>query len=662
MAATATAPASVAPARGRHPAIRAFFSAPGGIVGLVIVLALIVVAIIGPAIWGDEARHSDLSIAYQTSSAAHPFGTDSLGRDILARTLAGTRLTLVLGLSAAAISMVLGFALGTTIAALVPRARGFGRRAIEVFMSFPPILLALFLVTIIGTGATGAAIAIGIGAAPAFARLSENCATSVSSKEFVASAKSTGVGRPRLVGRYLLPNMSEPLVLAGLAYFAGAIIDISGLDFLGVGVQSPQFDWGTELTTGVQAIYINPWAAIAPAAAITITGIALVYLGEAAARSLNPRLWHTGAAKRRRGDAPAADSNLTPHAADASRPDAASASATEISEGDAVLRVEGLDVVLDGPGGPRKLVRGVSLTLRPGEALGIVGETGSGKTLTALSLARLAPHPLRAHTDRLELDGIDVESLSARDEARLYGTHVAMIFQDPMSSMNPSARVGAQLVDGARRHRGLSRRAARAEAEDRLAEVRIGNASEALRRYPYEFSGGMQQRLMIAMGLMARPRVLIADEPTTALDVTVQAQVLDVLKDIKANEGTSIVLISHNLGVVNQLCDRIVVMYHGSIVEEGSREQLLRRPRHPYTQGLMNSILELRPDGGRAEVAGIRGRPPAPGEELPGCPFADRCPIAFDRCRRERPELVDTGDGARVACFAAVGGTSEAVA
>ena len=306
-------------------------------------------------------------------------------------------------------------------------------------------------------------------------------------------------------------------------------------------------------------------------------------------------------------------------------------------------------------------MRGVSFDAAPGEVLGIVGETGSGKTLTALSLARLAPHPLRAHTDRLELDGIDVDRCRRADEARR-GTDVAMIFQDPMSSMNP-ARASARSSPTAR---GATARCAAGTRARRLRSAwpRCGSATPAARCAATRTSsrGGMQQRIMIAMGLMARPRVLIADEPTTALDVTVQAQVLDVLSEIKANESTAIVLISHNLGVVNQLCDRMVVMYHGSIVEEGSREQLLRRPRHPYTQGLMNSILELRPDGGRAEVAGIRGRPPAPGEELPGCPFADRCPIAFDRCRRERPELVDTGDGARVACFAAVGGTSEAVA
>jgi peptide/nickel transport system permease protein len=626
-----------------HPVLRAFVRAPGGVVGGVIFLMLIVLAIIGPIIWGSTAKTPNLAVAYQSSSAQHLLGTDSLGRDILARTLSATRLTLLLGLAAAAISAIVGFGVGTLVAALGPRLRGIGRRAIEISMSFPPILLALFLVTIIGTGAKGAVIAIGLGAAPGFARLAENYATSINSREFVASARVTGVTRGRLIARYMLPNMAEPLVLAGLAYFAGSIIDISGLDFLGVGVQPPSYDWGTLLTTGVAAIYVTPWAAIAPAFMITITGVSLVFLGEALARALNPRLWfvttHNPRALRRVARAAAAPT--TPN----------DGSERERRQ-DVVLRVEDLNVVAPSESGPRPLVQGVSFDLRAGEVLGIVGETGSGKTLTALSLARLVPHPLHAQASRLEIDGEDLGSLSSGREEKLLGTKVAMIFQDPMSSMNPAARVGSQLVDGARRHRSLSRKQASAEAIQRLGEVRIGDAARALCRYPHQFSGGMQQRIMIAMGLMAHPRVLLADEPTTALDVTVQAQVLEVLREIKETENTSIVLISHNLGVINQLCERVLVMYAGRIVEEGTRERLLRRPRHPYTQGLLASIPEVSAETGR-RLQAIPGRPPAPGEEPTGCAFADRCPLVIDRCRQEQPALEALGEADRVACFVA---------
>ena len=284
------------PAEGRirHPVLRAFVRAPGGLIGAGLLLGLLVLAVVGPLIWGHQATVTDLNVPYQVHSPEHPLGTDSLGRDVLARTLSATRLTLVLGLSAAAISAVVGFGIGTAVAALGPRARGIGRRAIESSLSFPPILLALFLVAIIGAGARGAVIAIGLGAAPGFARLAENFATSVGSREFIASAKATGVGRARLMQRYLLPNMAEPLVLAGLAYVAGAIIDISGLDFLGLGVQPPAYDWGTLLTAGVQSIYVTPFAGIAPAFMIMLTGTSLVFFGEALSRALNPRLWVTG--------------------------------------------------------------------------------------------------------------------------------------------------------------------------------------------------------------------------------------------------------------------------------------------------------------------------------------------------------------------------------
>ncbi len=641
-----------APERRRaHPVLRAFLRAPGGIIGASIVLVLVILAIIGPIIWGSKATVTNLSIAYQSSSAAHPLGTDSLGRDILARTLSATRLTLLLGLAAASISAVVGFGVGTFVAALGPRLRSFGRRVIEISMSFPPILLALFLVTIIGTGAKGAVIAIGLGAAPGFARLAENYATSVNSREFVASARATGVGRARLIGRYMLPNMAEPLVLAGLAYFAGSIIDISGLDFLGVGVQPPDYDWGTLLTTGVQAIYVTPWAAIAPAFMITITGMSLVFLGEALARALNPRLWFVSAvhprALRR-----------------AARAAAALAPVGETAPADAreeVLSVEDLNVFVPTESGLRRLVKGVSLNVHVGEVLGIVGETGSGKTLTALSLAQLVPHPLRAQAARLEVDGTEISSLPRRRAAKKLGTSLAMIFQDPMSSMNPAARVGSQLVDGARRHRSLSRGQAREEAIRRLGEVRIGDAARAMRRYPHQFSGGMQQRLMIAMGLMARPRLLLADEPTTALDVTVQAQVLEVLREIKEQENTAIVLISHNLGVVNQLCDRVLVMYAGRIVEEGTRERLLRNPKHPYTQGLLASIPELTGESGR-RLRAIPGRPPSADEEPAGCAFAARCPVAVARCRAEQPPLETLDGDGKVACFVATGASAAGAA
>ncbi len=628
--------------RGKHPIVRAFFRSPSGVIGTVMVAALVALAILGPILFGHEARQTDLGATYEGTSSAHLLGTDNLGRDILARTLSATRLTLELGLAAAAISIIVGFGVGALVAALSPRPRAIGRRVIEMAMSFPPILLALFLVTIIGAGSKGAVIAIGFGAAPGFARLAENYATSVASKEFITAARAVGVSRGRLVWSYLLPNMTEPLILAGLAYIAGSIIDISGLSFLGLGVQPPSYDWGTLLSSGIQSIYTTPWAALAPAIAITVAGVSIVFVGEALARAFNPRLWYASSARgRRRARRGAAEVGPT-----VSRLGAAAGAG-------AALDAEHLDVFLPTADGERRLVRGVSVAVRPGEALGIVGETGSGKTLTALSLAGLTPHPLRSRFGRLAIDGDDVTGLDGAKADAVLGTKLAMVFQDPQSSMNPAARIGGQLIDGVRRHRKLGRSAAIGEAERRLAEVRIGETGRALKRYPHQFSGGMQQRIMIAMGLMGKPSVLIADEPTTALDVTVQAEILAVLRTIKEEDGTAIVLISHDLGVVNQLCERIVVMYHGEIVEEGPRERVLGEPRHPYTKGLLASILELEPEDARARLEAIPGRPPSAAEDVRGCPFAPRCPLVMDRCRVETPELSEFAPDDRAACFVA---------
>ena len=631
----------------RHPVLRALVHAPGGIVGAIMLAGLAVLAVIGPIIWGHIALKTDLGQAYVNHSGAHLLGTDSLGRDVLARTLAATRYTLELGLAAAAISAVVGFGVGTAVSALGPRLRGLGRRAIETSMSFPPILLALFLVTIIGTGARGAVIAIGLGAAPGFARLAENLGTSIAAKDFAVSARAMGIPRWRLIRRYLLPNMIEPLALSGLAYLAGAIIDISGLDFLGVGVQPPSYDWGTLLTSGVQALYLTPYAALAPAVMITLTGLALVYFGEGLAPALNPRLWVSS--PRRHRAAPAAGA-LT-------AVDGVALVAAEPLDDDTVFVVEGLTVLTPTPG-VRPLVDGVSLRLRAGEVLGIVGETGSGKTLTALSLGQLLPHPLRMNATRLELNGVDLQRLTSRERRRVLGSGMAMIFQDPMSSMNPAARVGAQLTDAARAHRGLTRTQARAEAMTRLGQVQLGNPGQVLRGYPHQFSGGMRQRIMIAMGLMVRPRVLIADEPTTALDVTVQAQVLEVLREIREKDNTAILLISHNLGVINQLCDRIIVMYAGRVVEEGPRERLLRDPRHPYTRALLAAVPELDPyRHAKRDLQAIPGRPPAPHEMVPGCAFAPRCALVTDECRTSPPSLTTLTalrpEEGQVACFVA---------
>jgi len=314
--------------------------------------------------------------------------------------------------------------------------------------------------------------------------------------------------------------------------------------------------------------------------------------------------------------------------------------------------VRNLTVEFPGEGDPLRPVDGVSFDVGRGEIVGLVGESGSGKSLTALAVACLAPYPGRVRADSLRLSGEELLTLAPDRRRRLLGTRLAMVFQDPMSSLNPALRVGIQLIEGAQTHRHIGRAEAMLEARDRLASVHIAGADQRLRQYPHEFSGGMRQRVTIAMGLMNQPDLIIADEPTTALDVTVQAQIVQVLEQINREAGTAILLISHDLALVSQVCSRALVMYAGRVVEEGPIGVLLDSPAHPYTRALMAAVPDLRKDR-QTPLETIAGRPPDLGDLPPGCAFAPRCPIAVERSREEAPALDAVGPGHRVACWVA---------
>jgi peptide/nickel transport system ATP-binding protein len=312
-----------------------------------------------------------------------------------------------------------------------------------------------------------------------------------------------------------------------------------------------------------------------------------------------------------------------------------------------LLEIDSLDVRFHTRRGTARAVRGISLAVSEGEAVGLIGESGSGKSVAAQAIMGLVHSPGRIHGGEIRWQGNDLLADPAL-LGRLRGRELAMIFQDPMTSLNPLLPVGAQLAEGMRRHLGLDRRAARARALELLTLVGIHEAERRLKQYPYEFSGGMRQRVMIAMALACSPRLLIADEPTTALDVTIQAQVLDLLADLQQRLSLSILLISHDLGVVAGLCRRLAVMYAGQIVEEGPADQMFERPAHPYTAGLMRATPGI--ESGLNRLISIEGVPPDLLAPPPGCAFAQRCPLAEDRCRQEAPPPRKDGEH-RVACW-----------
>jgi oligopeptide transport system ATP-binding protein len=316
--------------------------------------------------------------------------------------------------------------------------------------------------------------------------------------------------------------------------------------------------------------------------------------------------------------------------------------------GETVLAVQNLSVTFRSEDGDVHAVRGLSYELARGETLAVVGESGSGKSVTHMALMDLLPGTALIHADRLRLVGRNLLEMSAKDKRGMRGADMAMIFQDPMSSLNPFSTLGTQIAEMLALHRGLRGKALYAAAIQALAEVGIPNAQARIEQYPHEFSGGMRQRAMIAMMLAGEPEVLIADEPTTALDVTVQAQIMELLAALQRERGMSIVLITHDLGLVAGSSHRVAVMYAGRIVEMGTTEEIFADPRHPYTRGLLASVPRLDQEGG--ELYQIPGTPPDLAHLQPGCPFRERCEFVVEDCSASEPDLVECRKGHGVAC------------
>jgi oligopeptide/dipeptide ABC transporter ATP-binding protein len=598
---------------------------PVGIVAATGVVGVIVLAIAAPLIWSGDASRIDILHASQGATSAHWLGTDALGRDILYRVLVATRLSIVLAVLAAAIGAAVGIPIGALPALVGGRAGRLVTGLINLAVAFPALLVAIFVASIIGVGAHGAVVGIAVAIAPYFARLSQTLSSSVANSEYLAAARMLGVRRIRLLTRHVLPNIAEPLLITGTISIGDALLSLAGLSFLGLGVQPPRYDWGQMLSAGLNRIEVNPEVALGPAVAITLGALTFALFGEVLAKAAGAG----GARRWLRGELPVSRA-------------VAGACAT-----DDVLVVE--DLTISFPGGAVP-VRSVSLRVAPGEIVGIVGESGSGKTLTAMAVADLLPVTAHVSAAQLCLFGSDPRALSTSQRRRLLGRALAVVYQDPMSALNPALRVGRQVGEVSEVHHGISKREARVRAVERLRSVRIGSADARARQFPHEFSGGMRQRAVIAMGLMAEPKLIIADEPTTALDVTVQQQILRLLRDVTASASAAAILISHDVAVVSQLCARVVVMYAGRVVEELDVDTLVSGPAHPYTAALVASVPTMESDRTRP-LASIAGRAPTPYDDAPGCPFAPRCPRATDLCHAEMPPLEARSPTHRAACW-----------
>jgi peptide/nickel transport system permease protein len=556
---------------------------PRGIAAALGAIIIIIIALIAPLVWGTAADTNSVADRLGGPSLAHPFGTDELGRDIFARVLVATRLSVLLALGATAIAVIGGVLLGT-VATVLPRPlRRLVSALIDILLSFPWLLLTLFFSVIWGASAMGAMLAVGFAGVPTFARLTYTLASSLMGRDYVRAARILSVGPVGILTRHIAPNILPPLFVNAAVHASATLLSFAGLSFLGLGVQAPEYDWGRLLGLGIERIYANPMAAIGPGLALVFCGLVFTLIGETFNEGPRRRLLRVPGAQQRAKAARA--SSIVDHRA-----------AVAAGKTTPVVDVRDLRVGFpDRTGQITGRVHGVSLTIMPGEIVGVVGESGSGKSVTAMAIAGLLGPEARTTAGSLTFDGIDMTATPTPDEQHTLGVELAMVFQDPLTSLNPALSIGLQLREVSEVHEGLTRAQADQRAREALEAVHVPLAVKRLRQFPHELSGGMRQRAMIGMGLMGTPRLLIADEPTTALDVTVQRQVLRVLHDAQRLTGSAILLISHDIALVSGFCDRILVMKDGHIVEQLDAAKL-HEAVHPYTRGLIACVPDMTSD------------------------------------------------------------------
>ncbi|RAI00430.1 peptide ABC transporter permease [Acuticoccus sediminis] len=604
--------------------------ATGGLVVIALILAL---ALLAP--WLPLADpNATAPAARLTPPLTDGFllGTDALGRDILSRLVWGTRVSLAVGLTATAIAALAGSTIGLVAGFVGGRVDAVLMRGIDMVLAFPYILLALAIVAALGPGLINALYAIAIVNIPFFARNVRGLALGLSRREFVDAARLSGRGGTGILLFEVLPNVLPVIVITMSTTVGWMILETAGLSFLGLGAQPPQADLGSMLGDGRTVLFNAPHVAIIPGVMIFILVMSINLLGDGVRDVLDPRL-KSGALAR-----PGARTRVDRGAPPAPARDGA------------LLDIVGLRTMFRVGRSRVHAVRGVDLHVAEGECLGIVGESGSGKSVTGMSVMGLVPSPPGVITEGAAyFRGRDLFDLPDKALTAMRGAAVAYVFQDPLSTLHPQFTVGQQLAEAIRAHAPVGRRAARERALELLELVRIPGAARRLDAYPHELSGGMRQRVGIAMALANAADVLVADEPTTALDVTVQAQILTLINRLRREQTVAVVFITHDFGVVSAVTDRVAVMYAGEVVETGPTGAVLAAPAHPYTERLIACVPVLgEPD---REISAIPGRPPSLVDPPRGCAFADRCPRADAACRAAPIPLAEIGPARTARCI-----------
>jgi peptide/nickel transport system permease protein len=611
--------------------------------GALVYLALVILlAAFAPLVSTHDPNAQNLANRFSGPSADHWLGTDHLGRDTWSRLVHGARysmfVTLAVGFLATIISMPIGLISGYWSG----KVDVVVMRLTDAFLAIPPLVLALAVAGILGGGTRNIVIALVLVVIPGQVRLVRGQTLAVREEGYVDASKAIGTPAPIIIARRVFPHVLSPL-LVQIAVILGTILVVeASLSFLGLGVLPPDPSWGGMLRLGFERMATEGLLMLVPAIAIALTTLAFNAFGDGLRNALQGG---TGA-RRRRGDQ-LGTTTVRPSGAQAAS-EAGNGPVDAPSDG-TVLSIRNLSVGFETQSGLVQVLDNVSIDLRRGEIHGLVGESGCGKTVTSMSVLRLLPSPpARILGGQVLFGGRDLLKLTTKELRSVRGRDIAMIFQDPMASLNPAFTIGNQIIEAQRLHQDISKADVRARAAELLDLVGIPDARRRLDDFPHTFSGGMRQRALIAMALANDPKVLIADEPTTALDVTVQAQIIELIHSLRDEFDMSVILVTHDLGVVQDLCDRVTVMYAGQVVEQATVRELFRAPRHPYSSALLEARPRLGDD--RDRLLAIPGLVPPPHAMPAGCRFQPRCSFAIDDCAAPVP-LVPAGYDQTVRCI-----------
>ena len=567
--------------------LRRLLRNPVAVGAIAFLLLVAVVAIFGRVLAPSDPNLAEIAKVRGDAEPGHPLGFDGSGRDIFSRLLAATQVSIGAALVALVVALVIGVAAGLLAGYYKGWIDGLFSWTTALVMAMPGIIVLLAARTVVGPSVWWAMLIFGVLLSPAFYRLTYAAVTAIRDELYVDAARVSGLSDSRIIGRHILTVVRAPLIIQAAMILGIAIAIQSGLEFLGLGDMSVP-TWGNMLNDGFQNIYTKPILMLWPSLAIGLTCVALTLFANAMRDELE-RAGGGGRRRRRKGDALAerADHTVVTHDDDA-----------RARSGEVLLDVVDLRIGYDQRNGSiTEVVHGVDLRIRRGEVHGLIGESGSGKTQTAFAVLGLLPAGGRVLAGSIRFEGSELAGADEKSYLQVRGSKIAYIPQEPMSNLDPSFTIGYQLSEPLRKQ-GASRAEARAKALELLARVGIPQPERTYAAYPHEVSGGMAQRVLIAGAVSTEPDLLIADEPTTALDVTVQAEVLDLLRSLQDEMNMGVLLVTHNFGVVADLCDRVSVMQSGRIVETGPVRAILGAPEHPYTQSLLDAILEDGPARG----------------------------------------------------------------